>query len=147
MEDLINKVHIVPGGQQDGVHHFVHVAVLLLDATQAGITRPSIWQRAAVGVALLGLPCWPGRIPIWCLILVLLLAATACSDSLGTTQTQWALSLVCNGLPSYLNFWSPQCLWRKPTWVSRLVKFYGCFYGEWANVMVKFITINSVVSQ
>lgn len=87
VEDLVDEIHIVPGGQQDGLHHVVDIAVLLLNATQTGITGPPIWQRAAVGVALLRLPRWPVCIPIWCLIL--LLAATACSDSLGTTETQW----------------------------------------------------------
>lgn len=91
VEDLVDKIHIVSGGQQDGMHHVVDIAVLLLNATQTGIAVPSIWQRAAVGVALLRLPRWPVRIPIWCLILLLLLAATACSDSLATTGTRWKM--------------------------------------------------------
>ena len=86
VEDLVDKIHIVPCGQQDGVHHVIHIAVLLFDATQTGIAGSTIRQRAAVGVALLRLPRWPICIPIR-LILLLLLAATACSDSLGTTQT------------------------------------------------------------
>lgn len=42
VEDLVDKIHIVSGGQQDGMHHVIDIAVLLLDATQAGITVPSI---------------------------------------------------------------------------------------------------------
>lgn len=33
VEDLIDKIHIFPGGQQDGVHHLIDIAVLLFDAT------------------------------------------------------------------------------------------------------------------
>lgn len=33
VEDLIDKIHIFPGGQQDAVHHVIDTAVLLLDAT------------------------------------------------------------------------------------------------------------------
>lgn len=42
MEDLVDKVNIIPGGEQDAVHHVVHMPVLLLDATQTGITGPSV---------------------------------------------------------------------------------------------------------
>lgn len=42
VEDLVDKIHIVSGGQQDGVHHVVDVAVLLLYATQTGVAVPSI---------------------------------------------------------------------------------------------------------
>lgn len=42
VEDLVNKIHIVPGGEQDAVHHFIDMAVLLVDATYTGITGPSI---------------------------------------------------------------------------------------------------------
>lgn len=42
VEDLVDKIHIVPGGQQDGMHHVIDIAVLLLNATQTGIAGPSI---------------------------------------------------------------------------------------------------------
>lgn len=42
VEDLVDKIHIIPGGQQDSLHHVVDIAVLLLNATQTGITGPSI---------------------------------------------------------------------------------------------------------
>lgn len=42
MEDLIDKIHIVSGGQQDVLHHVIDVAVLLLDATQAGVAGSTI---------------------------------------------------------------------------------------------------------
>lgn len=86
VEDLVDKIDIVPGGQQNGMHHVINLLVLLLNATQTGITWPSIRQCAAVGVALFSVSCWPGCIPIRSLISLLLLAATACSDSLTRRQ-------------------------------------------------------------
>lgn len=86
MEDFIDKINIVPCGQQNAVHHVVDMLVLLLNATQTGITGPSIRQRAAVRVALFCIPWWSASIPISTLIFLLLLAATACSDSLPETN-------------------------------------------------------------
>lgn len=42
VEDLVDKIHIFPGGQQDGMHHVIDTAVLLFNATQTGIAGPSI---------------------------------------------------------------------------------------------------------
>lgn len=42
VEDLIDEVHIVPGGEQNGLHHVINMAVLLLNATQTGIAGSSI---------------------------------------------------------------------------------------------------------
>ena len=42
VEDLVHKIHIIPGGQQDGMHHVIDIAVLLLNATQTSIAGPSI---------------------------------------------------------------------------------------------------------
>lgn len=42
VEDLVDKIHIVSGGQQNVVHHVVDVAVLLLNATQTGIAVPTV---------------------------------------------------------------------------------------------------------
>lgn len=87
VEDLVDKIHIFPGGQQDGMHHVIDTAVLLFNATQTGIAGPSIWQCAAVRMTLLRLAHWPTCIHVWCLIFFLLLAATACSDSLDSKET------------------------------------------------------------
>ena len=102
VEDLVDKVDVVAGGEQDAVHHLVHVALLLLDATQAGVAGPPVRQRATVGVALLRLPrgavglplssstppsTSPGPCPLLLVPLpLLLLAATACSHSLGAEE-------------------------------------------------------------
>lgn len=88
MENLIDKIHIVPGGQQNGMHHVVDMFVLFLNAAQTRIAGPSVRQRAAVGVALLRLPRWPICISISRLILLFLLAAAACSHSLDITEKQ-----------------------------------------------------------
>lgn len=37
MKDLVDEVDVVPCGEQDGVHHVVDAAVLLVDAAQAGV--------------------------------------------------------------------------------------------------------------
>jgi len=103
VEDLVDKIHIVSGGQQDGMHHVIDMAVLLLNATQTGIAVPSIGQRAAVGVALLRLTRWPGRIALGCLLLLLLLAATACSDSLGNHRNG---ETCCRAASAHLNNWA-----------------------------------------
>lgn len=100
MEDLVDKIHIFPGGQQDGMHHVIDTVVLLFNATQTGIAGPSAWQCAAVRVTLLRLAHWPACIPVWRLLFFLLLAATARSDSLDSKETQsnlnvpfWQLSI------------------------------------------------------
>lgn len=52
MEDLIDEIDVVSGGQQDGLHHVVDGSMFLLNATQTGVTAPAIGQRAAVWVTL-----------------------------------------------------------------------------------------------
>lgn len=52
-EDLIDEVDISSCGQEDSLHHIIHSLVILFNATQAGVTKPSIWQSAAVWVVLL----------------------------------------------------------------------------------------------
>ncbi len=42
MEDLIDEIDVVSCGEQDGLHHVVDGAMLLLDATQTGVTAPAI---------------------------------------------------------------------------------------------------------
>lgn len=136
VEDLVDKIHIFPGGQQDGMHHVVDAAVLLFNATQAGIAGPSIWQRAAVRVALVRLVNRPTCIPVWRLIFFLLLAATACSDSLHSKKTTsnlkgtfltfnyWYISTHLNSLNVLMTQWcSPGWFWgwlRYHSWCSAL---------------------------
>lgn len=77
MEDLIDKVDVVSCREQNAVHHVVHRAVLLLNATQTGVAASAVGQCAAVRVVFL-LLCWP----VGLRIATLLLTATACSYSL-----------------------------------------------------------------
>lgn len=64
VEDLIDKIHIFPGWQQDSVHHVVDMAMLLFNATQTRIAGPSIWERAAVRMTLLRLARRPSHVSI-----------------------------------------------------------------------------------
>lgn len=84
MKDLVDEVDVVPCGEQDGVHHVVDAAVLLVDAAQAGVAGAPVRQRATVRVALLWL-CGAVGLPLTTttvFIPLLLLTATACSHSL-----------------------------------------------------------------
>lgn len=58
VEDLVDKVDIVSCREQNAVHHVVNGAVLLLNATQAGVAASAVRQRAAVRVVFL-LLCRP----------------------------------------------------------------------------------------